>query len=174
MKQVRWPSQVETNKFSWQKSVNADFQAQFRQAKGTLYQGDALAWLASLAGESVDLVFADPPYNIKKAEWDNFESQEHYIEWSMQWLKEAARVLKPTGSLYVCGFSEILADIKHPASQYFKGCRWLVWNYRNKANLGRDWGRGHESIIHFRKSAAFRLNVDDVRISYGAHTLKYP
>lgn len=92
----------------------------------------------------------------------------------MEWIIEAARILKPTGSLYICGFSEILADLKHPASKYFKGCKWLVWHYKNKANLGKDWGRSHESILHFRKSKKFTMNIDYVRISYGAHTLKYP
>ena len=150
------------------------FQCQYAHSSGVLYQGNSIDWLASLADSSVDLVFADPPYNIKKADWDNFESQEHYIDWSMQWIQQAARALKPTGSLYICGFSEILADLKHPASRYFKQCRWLIWHYKNKANLGNDWGRAHESILHFRKSEAVKLNVDDVRIPYGAHTLKYP
>jgi len=141
---------------------------------GELWVGDAIAWLRSLETESVDVVFADPPYNIKKAEWDTFESQEHYVEWSLQWIREAARVLKPTGTLYICGFSEILADLKLSASRYFEGCRWLVWHYKNKANLGSDWGRSHESILHFRKSQQFTFNTDDVRIPYGNHTLKYP
>lgn len=150
------------------------FQLQYEHPHGKLYQGDSIDWLKSLETKSVDLIFADPPYNIKKADWDNFENQEHYIEWSLQWIYEASRILKPTGSLYICGFSEILADLKHPASRYFKSCRWLIWHYKNKANLGSDWGRSHESIIHFRKSDGIKLNVDDVRIAYGAHTLKYP
>ncbi len=141
---------------------------------GEIWVGDAVRWLRSLETESVDLIFADPPYNIKKAEWDSFESQESYVRWSLEWIEQAARILKPTGTLYVCGFSEILADIKLPASRFFKGCRWLVWHYKNKANLGADWGRSHESILHFRKSRNFTFNTDDVRIPYGNHTLKYP
>lgn len=141
---------------------------------GEIWVGDAIAWLRSLASESVDVVFADPPYNIKKAEWDSFESQAAYVDWSLQWIQEAARVLKPTGSLFICGFSEIIADIKLPASRYFAGCRWLIWHYKNKANLGSDWGRSHESILHFRKSKNFTFNIDDIRIPYGKHTLKYP
>ena len=82
--------------------------------------------------------------------------------------------MKTTGSLYICGYSEILADLKLPASRFFKGCRWLVWHYKNKANLGSDWGRSHESILHFRKSHDFTMNVDDVRVPYGSHTTKYP
>ncbi len=146
----------------------------YQHPNGSIYVGDSLQWLASLASESVDLIVADPPYNINKAEWDSFESQQAYVDWSLNWIEQAARVLKPTGTLYVCGFSEILADIKLPALRFFEGCRWLVWHYKNKANLRSDWGRSHESILHFRKSKEFTFNVDDVRIPYGNHTVKYP
>ena len=129
--------------------------------------------MKKLESASIDLIFADPPYNIKKADWDNFENQEKYIEFSLQWIEQASRILKETGSLYICGFSEILADIKHPASRYFHSCRWIVWHYKNKANLGKDWGRSHESILHFRKSKTC-FNIDHIRIPYGEHTLKYP
>lgn len=150
------------------------YRLQFEHPNGYLFQGNAVDWLASLKSESIDLIFADPPYNIKKAEWDNFESQEQYIQWSMKWIEQAARVLKVTGTMYVCGFSEILADIKHPSMKFFKSCRWIVWHYKNKANLGNDWGRSHESLLHLRKTKTVKLNIDDIRIPYGAHTLKYP
>ncbi|HEX7569950.1 MAG TPA: DNA methyltransferase, partial [Verrucomicrobiae bacterium] len=101
---------------------------------GEIWLGDSIAWLRGLESGSVDLVFADPPYNIKKAEWDTFESQQQYVAWSVRWIEQAARVLKPEGTLYVCGFSEILADLRLPASRFFKGCRWIVWHYKNKAN----------------------------------------
>lgn len=146
----------------------------YEHPNGALWIGDAIAWLRSLESESVDLILSDPPYNIKKAEWDTFESQQQYVDWSLLWIEEAARILKPTGTLYVFGFSEILADLKLPAQRFFRGCRWLVWHYKNKANLGSDWGRSHESILHLRKSKDFTFNTDDVRIPYGNHTLKYP
>ncbi len=146
----------------------------FETEYGKLYNEDAIKFLKSLDSNTAELIFADPPYNINKAEWDTFSSQKEYVEWSMEWIKEAHRVLKKSGSLYVCGFSEILADIKWAAAGYFKGCRWLVWFYRNKANLGNDWGRSHESILHFRKSKDFIYNIDEVRIPYNEHTLKYP
>ncbi len=146
----------------------------YQHPHGTIWVGDTIAWLRSLESATADLVFADPPYNIKKAEWDSFESQEVYVNWSLQWIEQVARVLKPTGTLYVCGFSEILADLRLPASRFFKGCKWLIWHYKNKANLGSDWGRSHESILHFRKSKECTFNTDNVRIPYGQHTLKYP
>lgn len=146
----------------------------YQHPQGKLWQGDSIEWLKSLPDESIDMIFADPPYNIKKADWDTFESQEEYIKFSMKWVEQAARVLKPTGTLFICGFSEILADLKHPATKYFKSCRWIIWNYKNKANLGKDWGRSHESILHFRKTKKFTFNIDEIRIPYGEHTLKYP
>lgn len=146
----------------------------FKTEHGALYNYDAIKFLKQQASNSIDLIFADPPYNIKKAEWDTFTSQKEYVNWSMEWITEAHRVLKKSGSLYVCGFSEILADIKWAASDLFKGCKWLIWFYRNKANLGNDWGRSHESILHFRKSKDFIFNIDEVRIPYNEHTLKYP
>ena len=127
-------------------SPNCVAQLHYETQGGQLFLGDAIAWLKTVKSESVDLVFADPPYNIKKAEWDDFGSMHAYVAWSRDWITEAARVLKPTGTMYICGFSEILADVKVAAAHYFQGCRWLVWHYKNKANLGKDWGRSHESI----------------------------
>lgn len=146
----------------------------YEHPNGQLWQGDSINWLKSLQEESIDLIFADPPYNIKKADWDNFENQEKYIQWSLLWIEQAAKVLKPTGTIYICGFSEILADLKLPASRYFNSCRWIIWHYKNKANLGNDWGRSHESILVFRKTKKFTFNPDSIRIPYNEHTLKYP
>jgi site-specific DNA-methyltransferase (adenine-specific) len=141
---------------------------------GKLFNIDAIELLRYIPDQSVDLVFADPPYNIKKAQWDTFESQKAYIDWSMKWISEVHRILTDRGSLFICGFSEILADIKWAASSYFRGCKWLIWYYRNKANMGNDWGRSHESILHFRKSKDFIFHIDNVRVPYNQHTLKYP
>lgn len=155
-------------------SLEATVKPFLETANGKLYNEDVITFLKTIKTSSVQLIFADPPYNIKKAEWDSFESQKEYVKWSMEWIKEAHRVLVSDGSLYICGFSEILADLKWSASSLFKGCKWLVWYYRNKANLSNDWGRSHESILHFRKSKKTIFNVDEVRIPYNAHTLKYP
>ena len=146
----------------------------YEHPNGKLFLGDSIEWMKSLNEESIDLIFADPPYNIKKDDWDIFESHTKYIEWCILWIQEAARILKPTGTLYVCGFSEIICDLVSPSLKYFANVKWLIWHYKNKANLGNDWGRSHESILHFRKTKNFTSNINDVRIPYSQHTLKYP
>jgi site-specific DNA-methyltransferase (adenine-specific) len=141
--------------------------------RAELWHADVLTLLGKLASGSVDLVIADPPYAIAKAAWDEFESLEAYVAWCDLWMAEIARVLAPHGSAYVCGFSEILADVKARSARRFASCRWLIWYYRNKANLGRDWGRSHESILHLRQADA-RVDVDAIRIPYNGHTTRYP
>lgn len=142
---------------------------------GTLWRASAGDLLAAQADASIDLVIADPPYAIGKDTWDLFPSLAEYVEWCDDWLAEVARVLSPAGAAYVCGFSEILAEVKvRSAGRFSGGCRWLIWHYRNKANLGGDWGRSHESILHLRKSSAHRIDIDAVRVPYNRHTTRYP
>lgn len=144
-------------------------------AAGRLWLADCLEFLGDLPAGSVRLAIADPPYAIGKAEWDEFPSLAAYLDWCDGWLAALHRVLAADGTAYVCGFSEILAEIKaRSAARFTGGCRWLVWTYRNKANLGRDWGRSHESLLHLRKGRRFVMNVDDVRVPYNDHTRRYP
>lgn len=83
------------------------------------FQGSCLDILPGLPADSVDLVFADPPYNLQlqgdlwrpnvsrvdgvTEEWDKFESLAAYDEFTASWLRACKRVLKPTGTLWVIG-----------------------------------------------------------------------
>ncbi len=141
---------------------------------GELWRADVHELLARIPDGGAVLVITDPPYAIGKAEWDEFESLDVYVAWCDAWLTEVRRVIGDRGSAYVCGFSEILAEIKVRSARRFAECRWLVWYYRNKANLGRDWGRSHESILHLRGARGAGIDVDAVRVPYNAHTTRYP
>ena len=84
-----------------------------------IINGNCLEVLATLPSASVDMVFADPPYNLQLKselhrpdhsrvdgvddEWDRFESFRAYDEFTEAWLREARRILKPTGTLWVIG-----------------------------------------------------------------------
>lgn len=63
----------------------------------SLFCGDCLEHLKNIPDKSINLVLTDPPYNIKKADWDNIPD---YINWCGKWLLECQRVLKDNGSLY--------------------------------------------------------------------------
>ena len=143
-------------------------------ALGELRRGDSLPWLSAMPDASVDLVVTDPPYGIGKAWWDTFDDRRAYVAWAEGWLADVALVLTPQGTAYVMGFSEVLADLKWACGDRFAGIRWLVWSFRNRGNLRRDWGRSHESLLHLRKSREFTMDIDAVRVPYNAHTQRYP
>jgi site-specific DNA-methyltransferase (adenine-specific) len=76
----------------------------FQTVLGELYQGDCLALMPNMPEESVDLIFADPPFNLKKLYPsginDNLQQTE-YIQWCEKWAEECVRLLKPGGSLFI-------------------------------------------------------------------------
>ena len=76
----------------------------FETELGKLYQGDCVDLLSGIESESVDLVFADPPFNLKKIYPsgidDNIRSSE-YLRWMRVWLDQCARVLRDGGSLFL-------------------------------------------------------------------------
>lgn len=145
-----------------------------RTSHGELHRGDAFEWLASLESGIARLVVADPPYNIGKTGWDRFASDDEYLSWTRRWVAESHRVLTGDDTLYLCGYPEPLARIAAQVGPLFESMHWLVWFYRNKANLGDDWGRSHEGILHLRKGGTMTFNTDDVRVPYNRHTVRYP
>ncbi|NPA32530.1 MAG: site-specific DNA-methyltransferase [Aquificae bacterium] len=132
---------------------------------------DALQGLRSLPSSFADIIIADPPYNVGKdfgvlrERW----TLEEYVEWSMKWINEAIRVLKPTGSLFIFGISETLAYlfVRIPLNK-----RWLIWHYTNKNNpCIHFWQRSHESIILAWKEG-YIFNRDEIREPYTEEFLR--
>ena len=77
-----------------------------------------MEYMRTLPDKSFDVIVADPPYNIGKAEWDKWPSVEAYVADVMTWLREFSRLLKDTGSLWMfhsdmAQFSRILAQSQH-------------------------------------------------------------
>ncbi len=86
---------------------------------GQILRGDCVEAMKSIPDASVDLVFADPPYNLQLGgdlqrpdgsqvdavddDWDKFDTFKIYDQFTKAWLREARRILKPTGSLWVIG-----------------------------------------------------------------------
>ncbi len=127
--------------------------------------GDAVKELRKLPDESCDVIVIDPPYNIGKDFGNNLDKRElkEYIEWSKSWINEAIRIMKPTGTMFIYGFSEILAylSIEIPINK-----RWLIWHYTNKNVASLNfWQRSHEAIICAWKNKPV-FNRDEVREPY--------
>ncbi len=127
--------------------------------------GDALAELKKLPDESCDVVIIDPPYNIGKDFGNNQDKRElnEYVSWCKEWINECIRAMKPNGTMFIYGFSEILAylSVEIPINK-----RWLIWHYTNKnVALLNFWQRSHEAIICAWKDKPV-FNRDEVREPY--------
>ena len=127
--------------------------------------GDCVHGLKKLPDESCDVIIIDPPYNIGKDFGNNIDKRElnEYINWSKSWIDESVRILKPTGTLFIYGFSEILAFLSVEISI---NKRWLIWHYTNKNVTSLNfWQRSHESIICAWKERPI-FNKDEIREPY--------
>lgn len=130
-----------------------------------IYVMDVLEGLKQLPSESAQIVIADPPYNIGKNFGNNGDKKElnEYLEWCDKWINECIRIMKPNATMFIYGFSEILAHIsvRLPLKK-----RWLIWHYTNK-NMPtmKFWQRSHEAIIcSWKEDKVF--NQDDIREPY--------
>lgn len=136
-----------------------------------IYNNDCIEGMKKLHDESVDIVICDPPYNIGKDFGNDSDKQkmDEYLLWCDKWITESLRILKPHGTLYIYGFSEILAFIR---TRITCNVRWLVWHYTNKVVPSLNfWQRTHESILCCYKQKPI-FNRDDVREPYTEAFLK--
>ena len=136
--------------------------------KQQIVLGDALGELPKIESSSIDLVIADPPYNLGKDYGNNHDIKgfDEYLEFSKAWLVEAHRILKPTGTLYVfMGFRFIsyLYDIlDRELGMYFSN--WIVWHYTQGMGKKRGFSPRHDDILMFTKSKDFLFNLDAIRV----------
>lgn len=136
-----------------------------------IHNEDCILGMKKIKSESVDIIICDPPYNIGKDFGNNSDKQkmDDYLLWCDNWIAECLRILKPQGTLYIYGFSEILAFIRTRISC---NVRWLIWHYTNKVTPSLNfWQRTHESILCCYKDKPI-FNRDDVREPYTETFLK--
>lgn len=132
-----------------------------------IIHGDCIMILPTLQSESAQIIIADPPYNIGKDFGNNSDKQpmNNYLEWCDNWINECLRILKANGTMFIFGFSEILALILSRIS-FDINRRWIIWHYTNKNVASLNfWQRSHESIlVLWKKDKIF--NRDDIREAY--------
>jgi len=133
-----------------------------------VYLGDCIEIMKKLPEKSVDLVFADPPFNIGikyDVHNDNMPYEEYY-KWSEKWIGEAHRLLKNDGTIYIAIGDEFAAEINIILKRtgfYFRN--WIVWYYTFGQNQRKKFNRAHTHILYFTKNKEqFTFNDKDIRI----------
>lgn len=130
-----------------------------------ILQGDCLEQMAALPAESIDLVFADPPFNIGY-DYDVYRDDrdaDDYLTWSRQWITAVHRVTAPAGAFWLAIGDEYAAELKVIAGEVGFTCRsWVIWYYTFGVNCKYKFTRSHAHLFHFVKDPAeFTFNADD-------------
>ncbi len=133
-----------------------------------LIQGDAVLKLKELESESIDLIVADPPYNLGKNYGNNHDLKDfdEYLKFSNDWLLQANRILKKHGTIYVfmgVRFISYLYDIlDKKLGMYFNS--WICWHYTQGLGKTKGFSPRHDDILMFSKTKDFIFNLDSIRI----------
>ncbi len=134
----------------------------------TIIHGDCIEELKKIPNNSIDLIFADPPYylqlpkgkRLKRAngtevipvddEWDKFESYEDYDNFTKSWLSECQRIIKPTGSIWVIGMYHNIFRVgtimQNLGIWFLNDVIWIKTDALPNLN-GRRFTNNHETLI---------------------------
>ncbi len=130
--------------------------------------GDCLKELKNIDSNSVDLIVADPPYNVGKDYGNKSDQQnfDNYLSFSKEWLTECHRILKENGTIYVfIGFrfiSHLYKILEQDLKMNF--VNWISWHYTQGIGKTKGFSPRHDDILMFSKSASYKFNLDSIRI----------
>lgn len=124
------------------------------KSKNRVFQGDCVKLLGEVDEGSVDLVFADPPFNIgyEYDVYDDSKKTEDYLGWCRQWIDGVYRALKPDGTFWLAIGDEYAAELKIESQKAGFHCRsWVIWYYTFGVNCVNGFSRSHTHLFHFVK-----------------------
>jgi len=122
--------------------------------------GDAIEIMRKIPNSSIDMTFADPPFNLNKkyGNYRDTKGEKEYIQWSEKWLAEMVRITKPTGSIFVHNIPKWLIHFANHLNKiaFFK--HWIAWDSMG-APLGKTLLPSHYGILFYTKNQkGFKFN----------------
>lgn len=118
-----------------------------------IIQGDCLEIMQDIPDNTVDITFADPPFNLKKKYSGYKDNKENavYLEWCKQWISEMVRITKPTGSIFVHNIPKWLTYYATFLNEiaYFR--HWIAWDAPS-GPMGKSLQPSHYGILYYSKS----------------------
>lgn len=150
---------------------NADHMLQPNQ----IVKGDCIELLNAGQEGTIDLVFADPPFNIGYLYhgYNDKRNDKDYCAFSKEWMAAVHRALKPNGSFYLAIGDEYAADLCVIARRElgFNLRNWIIWHYTFGQQTKRMFAKSHTHILYFTKSETeFTFNPDAVRVASARQT----
>jgi len=139
-------------------------------AEHQVYLGDSLAWLPEVVADaSVDLIFADPPYNLGKqfgAFHDSWPDEAAYVSWCQSWLEICLRKLAPHGSLYLMASTQCMPYLDLYLRQHLQILSRIVWTYDSSGVQAKNYfGSLYEPILFAVKNPKkYTFNAQAIQV----------
>jgi len=128
---------------------------------GALYQIDCLELLGAMRSESVDCVFADPPFNLGKDYKNGFDdqlAQTHYDQWCRTWITECARVLKPGGAFFLYALPELAVRFAAFMNEHLSFRHWIALTMKGTYSRGKKLYPAHYALLYYTKGEPKTFN----------------
>lgn len=126
----------------------------FNTALGTLYNDDCINVLKGMPDACVDLVFADPPFNLGKTYDPGIEdslSMSKYINWTYAWLDECVRILKPGGRIFIYNIPKWCVYIASHLSEVLTFWAWIAVDMKFSLPIQNRLYPAHYALVSFVK-----------------------
>ena len=121
---------------------------------GLLYEGDCMPVMAQVASETVDLAFADPPFNLGKqytSKIDDALAESDYVPWCENWLDQMIRLLKPGGSLFLYNLPKWNLPLGAHLSKRLTFRHWITVDMKYSLPIQGRLYPSHYSLLYFVK-----------------------
>ena len=129
-------------------------QLAFETPLGRLYQGDCIDLMNTLENDSIDLIFADPPFNLKKIYPSNIDDnlkKYQYLSWCENWAFECVRTLKPGGSLFVWNLPKWNTYISEFFNNFLTFRHWISVDIKYSLPIRGRLYPSHYSLLYYCK-----------------------
>lgn len=135
-------------------SVDNEIKNVFSTDLGTLFQGDCLAVMKGIANDSIDMIFADPPFNLDKlypSDMNDNLKEEEYLKWSELWIKECIRILKPGGSFFTWNLPQWNSRFTNLLHGRLTFKHWIATDIKYSLPIKGRLYPSHYSLLYFVK-----------------------
>ena len=130
-----------------------------------IIEGDAIEVMKSISSDSIDVTFADPPFNLNKS-YESYEDDKEtkdYLNWCKDWLVQMVRITKPTGSILVHNIPKWLTYFAPYLNEMAHFRHWIAWDAMG-APLGKTLLPNHYGTLWYVKSKDFKFY--DIRMPH--------
>ena len=122
-----------------------------------IIQGDCIEVLKTIPDESMDMTFADPPFNLNKKynQYKDTQTESQYINWCNEWITHMVRITKPTGAIFIHNIPKWLTHYAGKLNTIAHFKHWIVWDAPS-APMGKTLMPNHYGILYYTKQKSYK------------------